>query len=426
LYGKSSTERLAIYENRAPQLCAAEPTAYATDAYAGALSDDYNYINMHAAPLTVAVGRIPATTPARAAAAVARTIAYMENPPAASTFYHAVVAGAEGDSYDHHLAAEATCHALDSCNSDIFVHRVPLIAYPKNGSRNDEANRRLRANLAQGRGLFAFYGHSIGGNYLSDGFYSVAEVESRSSATPPVAFLGTCEGFGIDLDLNTLAPAMLSRAEGGAIAIVAAARKVYRTENSAFGKAFAEEYAKASPGTTTGALFMNAHNRMMSDLDQSKLTINTKCYNLAGDPAVRVPMACSSMNLTSINGAEPSQAAPVEGFSTSALEGTVLDDAGKVDGSFGGPVEIRIYDTPRPGTVVNREEVDFEQPVITLEHDLLATATATASAGRWQARVFIPAPAVPGDCITIEAHATCAGSTRSAHLTRRGVATSTT
>ncbi|MDE6498937.1 MAG: hypothetical protein K2L21_09795 [Muribaculaceae bacterium] len=424
LYGMPSVERLAIYENRAPQLCAAEPTAYATDAYAGALCDDYDYIDMHRAPLTVAVGRIPAATPAKAAAAVERTIRYMENPPVASSYYHAVMAGAEGDQYDHHLAAEDACEALDSCNSSIFVHRLPLIAYPKNGTRHEEANRRLRANLDAGRGLFAFFGHSIGGNFLSDGFYSVAEVESRSYSIPPVAFLGTCEAFGIDLNLNTLAPAMLAHAEGGAIAVVAASRKVYGSENRVLGKEFARQYATAAPGTTTGLLFMNAHNSMMSESDQNKLTINTKCFNLAGDPAVRLPLAAAVMTLKSINGAEPATAEPVAGCSTVNIEGIVLDSDGHTDDSFDGTVEIRIYDTPRPGTVMNSEKVDFEQPQITLEYDLLATANATVSAGCWQSAVYIPAPSEPGGNITIEAHATeISVNPRSAHLTHRGVAT---
>ncbi len=417
IYGTAGVERLAIYENASPQLCAAEPTAFATDAFAGALDDSYSYIDMHRAPMTVAVGRIPASTPSKAATAVDRTISYMENPPSAATRYHAVMATAEGDNYDHYLCGEEACNALDSCDADMFVHRVPMIAYPLNGKRHDEANRRLRANLKSGRGLFTFFGHSIGGNYLSDSFYSVGDVESLDYKVPPVAFLGTCEAFGIDVDLNTLAPAMLSHAAGGAIAVVASSRKVYPTENCALGTAFTRHYAEATPGTTTGHLFMRAHNDMMTASDQGRLSINTKCYNLAGDPAVRLPLASMPMTLTAINGAAPADAAPVAGRSALRLEGSLADD------SFDGIVEIRIYDTPRPGTVVNPEPMAEVQPEITLEYDLLATATAPVAAGEWHAEVFMPEPGTPGGCITIEAHATEGVGARSAHLTHRDVAT---
>ena len=427
LYGMPAAERLAVYESRSPQLNAAEPTAYATDAFAGALSDDYDYISMHRAPLTVAVGRIPASTPAKAAAAVDRTISYMENPPSASSYFHAVMASASGDGYEHYNFGEHTSAVLDSCNSDMIVHRLPLIAYPLNGERNDEANRRLRANLTQGRGLFTFFGHSIGGNYLGEGFYSTHEVERHPYNTPPVAFLGTCEAFGIDLDLNTLAPSMLTQRSGGAIAIVAASRKVYGSENHALGVAFVEEYAHATPGTTVGTLFMNAHNKMMQLNDgTAKRSTNTKCYNLAGDPAVRLPIASAAMKLLAINGSHPNEAAPVAGCATLRLEGAVVDAGGDTDTDFSGPVEIRIYDTPRAGTVMNSEPTDGEQPRITLEYDLLATATATAEAGRWQASLFLPAPSVPGEAITIEAHATHSDKSRQAHLTLRGIPTSET
>lgn len=390
------TERLAVYECFVPDARGSEPSAYANDAFVGCL-DDFTYLQNHNAQMTVAVGRIPADNEGEAANMVGHIIDYLDNPPSAAAFRKVVMSSATGDKYEHYQYCEDMAAILEASDGGFVVNRVPMIAYPRNGNKNEEANNRLAENLAEGRGLFAFFGHSSSqGNSLGTAFYSNSIVQSLNYDVAPVSFLATCNAFAFDTDLDCIAPIMLAKRGGGAIGVVGASRSVYSDYNRSLGLYLARSYAAAKPGTTVGELFMDAHNMLLKSSNSSSLHFNAKCFNLAGDPAVRLPIGDARATLDAVNGAAAAAAEPVKELSAVTLTGSVLDADGNVDTAFNGTAEVVLYDTPRTGTVVIRDASATTHPDITIANSRLTSTSVNVRNGVWEATVFVPSLSNPG------------------------------
>lgn len=390
------TERLAVYECYVPDARGSEPSAYANDAFVGCL-DDFTYLQNHNAEMTVAVGRIPAANEGDAANMVGHIIDYIDNPPTAAAFRKVLMSSATGDKYEHYLYSEDMAAILESSDGGFVVNRVPMIAYPRNGNKNEEANNRLAENLAEGRGLFAFFGHSSSqGNSLGTAFYSNSVAQSLNYDVAPVSFLATCNAFAFDTDLDCIAPVMLAKRGGGAIGVVGASRSVYSDYNKELGLYLARSYSAAKPGTTVGELFMDAHNMLLKSSKSSPLHFNVKCFNLAGDPAVRLPIGDARATLDAVNGTAALSAEPVKELSAITLSGNVLDADGNVDTAFNGTAEVVLYDTPRAGTVVNRDATATKHPDITITNSRLTSTSVNVRNGAWEASVFVPSLSNPG------------------------------
>lgn len=394
-------------------------TCYASDAYVGCL-DDFNYINGYRSQMNVAVGRIPARTDAEAVAMMQHTIDYIENRPSSATFYNTLMASAAGDQYEHYNYCEDMATVLEGSAAGFVVSRVPMLAYPMSGKNYVEANRQLKNHLGEGRGMLAYFGHASAGNSLGDAFYTCAIAENISYEVAPLAMLATCNAFAIDKGTKSLAHSMVGKRGGGAIGVVAACRSVYSDYNRTMGVAIAEAYAAAGKGDTTGDIFMRAHNRAVGAGTTASMCYNSKCYNLCGDPAVRLPIAEAPVALSSAGSA----AGAAQGMAPLLLSGTVAGADGAVDGSFDGTADIVVYDTPTKGMVVVTDPKATSTPEINITNVRIATATVPVSAGRWTAEVFLPEFSVPGSTFALSVDATD-GAGRNAHGYFTGLPTET-
>lgn len=392
-------EMLPLHECDVPSARMMSNTCYASDVYTGCL-DDFDYTQGHRAKMTVSVGRIPARTPGEAASIVAHTIDYMENPPSAAFFHRALMVSAEGDDYEHYNYSEEMTAVIES-SGKFVVTRLPMMAYPLSNNNHTESNMRLRDYLGEGRGFFSYFGHSSYGNSLGNGFYSCIIAETIDYDVPPYAFLATCNAFNLDKDMACLAPTMTARAGGGAIGVVGAARSVFSDANRHLGIAMARAYSEATQGATTGDIFREAHNSVMN-YATSSVPINTKCYNLCGDPAVRLPIAGGAVRLIS---AQTDGADEVAGLSVLRLSGEITDILGdNVDADFDGSVEIIVYDTPVAGSVQIPSGTGTK-PTLEFSNVRIATATAPVANGQWTAEIFIPEFSNPGKTFAISADA---------------------
>ena len=399
--GANGSEQVPAQACTVPSARYNSNSCYATDSYVGCL-DDFNFLNGYRAQMTVAVGRITARTDAEATSMIEHTIDYIENPPSTATFYNALMASAAGDQYEHYYYSEDMAAVLEGANRGFVVSRVPMMAYPMSGLNYVEANRQLRNHLGEGRGLLSYFGHAAAGNSLGSAFYTCAIAESINYEVAPLAMLATCNAFGLDSSTKSLAQSMLGKRGGGAIGVVAATRSVYSDYNRSMGVAVAEAYAAAKPGDTTGDIFMRAHNKVVAPGTSASLCYNTKCYNLCGDPAVRLPIAQSPVTLTSAGSATGT----ARGLAPLLLSGTVADADGNPDSGFNGTADIVVYDTPTKGTVVVADPKASSTPEVNITNVRMATATVAVNAGRWNAEIFLPEFSAPGATFALSVDAT--------------------
>jgi len=387
------SEMLAIHECAVPSARMNTNTCYASDAFVGCL-DDVSYLDAYKAPMTVAVGRIPAHNQAEAASMVQHTVDYIENPPAASSYYHALMASAPADAYEHYYYCDAVADELAAGGHDFIISRLPLIAYPMENNKYVEARRRLTDHLSEGRGLFTYFGHSEAGNILtSSSFYSCAVADALNYDTPPYAVLATCNAFAIDNNRPCVANSMLAKRGGGAIGIIAATRSVFSDYNRIFAVSIARAYAAAQPGQTTGDIFRNGYNNLMNN-STTGVRYNTRCYNLCGDPAVRLPIAEKTITLDAAG--SDGAASPAMGLAALTLRGHIDAGDGTADTAFNGTADIIVYDTPVSGTIQVPDASAKQTPDIVIDNSRLATVSVPVHDGTWSAEIFLPAFSNPG------------------------------
>lgn len=405
--GNVSREMLAVHECEVPNARLNVNTCYASDAYVGCL-DDFSYIDGYRATMTIGVGRISARTDAEAVDCVLHTIDYLENRPSTSSFYRALMSSAAGDRYEHHHFSDDVTAIFEASDRGFVVNRLPMLAYPAPDGFV-EANRQLGVYLSDNRGFFNYFGHASTGKSLGDKFYSPTELARINYDTPPMALLTTCQAFSVDQNKVTLSPAMLAKRGGGAIGIVAATRSVFSDYNQQFGLAMARAYTTALPGDAIGDVYRTAHNTIMTAGQNSGACYNTKCYNLCGDPALRLSIATLDVELESAanatDGGTPAGMAPLR------LSGRIADADGNTDTSFNGTADIVVFDTPVPGTVQIPDPNVSTQPEVIIKNIRLASATATVTDGLWEAEIFLPAFSRPGTDFAVSVDATSAEGT---------------
>lgn len=396
-----SDEKLAIHECNVPLARLSRNSCYASDAFAGCL-DDIAFENGHRAKMTVAVGRITARTPSEAGMMVQRTIDYIETPPPAAAHTRTLMVSATGDKYEHFEYCEDMTAEIERTDGGFVISRLPMIAYPSTAGSFKEAHLRLKDHLGEGRGLLAFFGHSAQGNTLGSGFYSCAIADILDYDVPPIALLATCNAFAIDRDIPTLAPTMVAKRGGGAIGVIAASRSVFSDHNRTFACQLAKAYVTARPGHTLGDIYRTAHNSVVS-MTSSALCFNSKCFNLCGDPAVRIPIAGARAVLDAAGSDGATHAA--QGLSSVTFRGHIENPDGTPDDTFSGTAEIIVYDTPVQGSVQVADPA-APAPEIIIRNTRIATATVPVSDGKWEASVFIPEFSSPGSDYAVSIDAT--------------------
>lgn len=415
LQDKVRREVLAVHEAALPAARMLRSANYASDSYVGWMDPTQTYIDFSSARMDIAVGRLPAKDIGEARAMVSHTIDYMENPPQGMFAYRALMGSGTGDSYEHYNFSLSALKALQNGQAGIAARNVPIIGY----SSPAEASRHFCDALREGCGFVCFFGHSVSGRDLGSGsFYSDIMAERLDYNVYPMAMLATCSAFHIDSDLKSVGVSMVGKEHGGAIACIAATRSVYSSYNRDFAVKVSNAYAAGTYSTTSGDIFRNAHNAIVSGNTLPGSRFNTKCYNLCGDPAVRLPFAGGKAVLESCTNADGTGAA-IKGNAMVELKGFVdSGDGATPDESFDGTVSIDIFDTPVPGTVM--AEDTGTKPSLTIENIRLARVTADVIAGRWAVKAYMPPFSRPGEDFSLSIDAT-ASDGRMAHAYRKNL-----
>lgn len=406
-------EVLAVHEAALGDARLSLSSAYASDSYVGWMRDNKSFTDFSRARMDVAVGRLPARNPGEARAMVNHTIDYMQHTPDSRHAYRAVMGSGLGDKYEHYLYSAATTAALRRYGVSVFD--VPMIAY----GNTTQAATQLHGALREGCGFFCYYGHAAGGNLVGEAaYYSTDIINSLSYNVYPMAMLATCNTFQIDCEQPCAASAMLMKERGGAIAVIAATRSVFSSYNHLLAMAVAEAYAKGRPGETTGDIYRRGHNAIVGGNTLESACFNAKCYNLCGDPAVRLPFAHAGITLESCTESGAGEDVMPRGDALVTLGGYVDGDDGEPDTDFNGTARIEIFDTPVPGTVMRQDAGNL--PEIELENIRLALGNARVENGRWRAEMYVPPFSNPGREFAIAIDAT-ADDGRSAHALYSGL-----
>ncbi len=391
--------------------CGETPTAYATDALYGMLSDDfvfdYKLSENHflRAPLDIQVGRIPASSDGEAGDFVSKEERYLDNPSDSPIYNRAFMLSDQGDSNLHLDQGQKIRTLLKTLSPSTMVDMLALPLYSKN---IENMRDRIRQQLNRGVGLWMFLGHSSSGSYIGSGVpWSIAYDKDFAYDNPTFTLFGTCQSLKMDDQTYTLQDEMLLNPSGGMMAGIGASRPAYAQYNLYLVNMMARSFYSLTGNTTMGEVYRGGRNLfaltpnvILSGIGTHEgVATNNMAYNFAGDPLLPLRMPSGTVKVTNIDDdeVESDSSFSFDALESAMVEGNVYDADGNVDTSFNGQMTMLIYDGKH--TEDTSSTADSSNPTVNVEIEdlMLQEVVFNVVNGHFAKQVTFAVPTYSGD-----------------------------
>lgn len=365
-----------------------ESSAYSTDDYLAYL-DDNSGMRPSQDKLSIALGRIPCTTPAEAALAVDKIEQYHSRLPRSDWRNKVLILADDGNRGIHMTQSESLFKNAVKASGDksLLFDKVYIDAYDWQNGSYPIARSEFYRRLNDGTMLWVYVGHGSPTALCGDNMVTYLDMSTQFFLRHwPFCYAATCSFLKWDTDITSAAEMLYFTSEGGIIGAVSALRPVYISYNGDFTAAFGTELATRNPDglfPTMGEVYQRAKNRLSDD--------NRLRFVYMGDPALRTVLPSASVRLDSVNGVAVTPDAqvtlPARGRLT--LSGTVLTPAGQIDTGFNGRISATLFDADRSVVSMGHGE-DGEQVPFDVHGDMLLMAGGSVSNGEFSFSVQMP------------------------------------
>jgi hypothetical protein len=353
--------------------------------------------------LSIAVGRIPATSASVAKAAVDKIQNYCNKSAQGTWRNNFLLTADDQDSGEHMKQAERLYNSLmnsDSAN-DAFIKKLYTDEFELVSGRYPEARTRFYRYLDEGVLWWTYQGHASTTALSAEGLVTYTDLNALYLRHWPAVYAATCNFLRWDAASLSGAEIMFNNASGGVIAAISANRPVYITDNGYL----AESFGKAVLGRdengqiySIGQAYQRAKNyyRRSSSTDRIVLNTNKLRYVLLGDPAMHLLMPSNRVQLDTIGNV------PVEELGTTdtpatlmarqqtTIKGRITDAAGTLLSNFNGVITGTLYDAEE--SVTTRGNGDEGEPVtFQRQGGRLFIGTDSIKNGEFTMKVVMPA-----------------------------------
>lgn len=381
-------EELICYETENVDQARDRTKNFTSDKYFVMLENNFNATYLHRGIMSLSVGRIDVASVAEARKINAKIGRFLNRPRGHDIYGNILVLSDDGDEQGHFLDAEKVISDMAGANPTFTYTRAHNLIYPWEDRIAIPARKAITAALRSGQGLFVYSGHCNHSDLTGERLYDINLINSSEYDDYPFAMLATCETFGFDRNSQVIGPSMLRTDNGGAIGVIGSCRSVYMEYNRTLACAVGRAYAQATPATTIGDISRIAHNYCIRNYTENDRAANNLCYNLCGDPALKVGAPDRDIVIDLIDGQAPNTdtATDLGALKTVTVEGHVEGPA------FNGDAVIRVFDTPF--TVQTDERTNGEDKTVkydvTIDEKLLAMTTAEVIDGKFTATLTVP------------------------------------
>ncbi len=351
--------------------------------------------------LDMAIGRLPADTPARALAMVEKVRNYESTQDTGSWRQRAT------------LVADDVCQGLRCDYPLMFTHtrqtealaddvlpvglerdRVYLYEYGNECiyDRKPVAAAALRKSIDDGTLIVNYTGHGSEVQLADEKILEPSGVASMTNADRLFFFLtASCSVGKFDFAGEGLSEALVRRPGGGAIAALSATAVAYSPSNAELNRQFFlgtfpdRDFARSRPlgeALVRAKIVMGAFS-----------ALNNRRYPLLGDPAVRLSATPSSirMQVETVRAAGAVAPDTLMRGARVVLRGQVVDGAGSIIDDFRGAVNLRVYDAEiRRDETADCRESRF-QATYNLTGAAILRQTAAVENGRFEISFVTPA-----------------------------------
>ena len=330
-------------------------TTYTSDDFFGFLDDaeDVNAIN-NVNLLYIGIGRIPARTPAEAAAVVDKIIHYSDPKTQGPWRNELSLVADDGDQNLHFMDAEAFAGTISSTDSACNIEKVYLDAFMEQntpaGGRYPQVNQAISSQIYNGILIWNYTGHGSSTRLSNEDILDQSIINGFANPDKfPLFLTATCDFTPYDNPLiQSIGANLLVRAGSGAIALMTTTRLVFAFSNKAINNNYLQTaLQQASDGSwyslgDAGRLAKNFTYQTQTD------AVNNRKFTLVGDPALTLAFPRYRVQTGSING-KPVTATPdsLKALNQYTIGGQVTDNSGTTLGSYSGTLYTTVFDKPR-------------------------------------------------------------------------------
>ncbi len=314
-------------------------------------------------------------------------------------------AGRSNDRDLHILNADGTAELIDQDETGIRLEKIYQISYPTEntsaGPRVPQATLAMVDRINDGTLVFNFSGHGAE-QFLTDQRLFTSDDIGRLTNRNRLSIMvtATCSfGRFDDTEDNSGAEKMLLHPDGGLIAALTTTRVVYTSPNPEILN-FGLNIALTREMTRRDA---NGKPQRLGDIFRNtKITpvgreFNSRKFILLGDPAMRIGLPTSQVEITHINDSEilPDTLFELRALDRVTVSGHISQSRGTVNTSFDGEANVRVFDARR---LVRYPDFDWlESPGCWLDDcgyfvqtDALFNGRVSVSGGHFESEFIIP------------------------------------
>lgn len=389
----SSIEELLCYETEVVEQARDLTKNYTSDKYFVMLEDSFNENRIPFGKMNLAIGRLDVSSVTEGDKVNAKIERFMNRPRSHAVYGNVLVMSDDGDNQRHFLDAEETIVGMDSINPTLTFTRAHNLIYPWSSLVSIEGRKSITSALKTGQGFMFYYGHSSLTSLTGEKLYDLNLISQAHCDDYPFALLATCETFGFDRNYKALGQSMLNDERGGAIAVIGSSRSVFMEYNKSFAQAVANAYAAATPQTTIGDIVRDAHNFCINNYSEVDRAVNAMCYNLCGDPALKLGAPNLEITIDAIDGNQPNDDGTMilSPLKPLRIEGHIVGTNGIIS-EFDGEAIIRIYDTPLTVETYEKKGSDKNRYPVTLDEKIVAQQKTCVTQGKFAVDITAPLP----------------------------------
>lgn len=323
--------------------------------YYGIMTDNLLQVNrIDSAPISLGVGILPISTDMEGEIAVAKIRAYLEKEDFSSTVNSTYSISCEGDDHLHEKQAIGFGETLNEIVSNNlnskFAHET-LWTEPLDPS---QTAARIQDAMRRGKSVIYYYGHAS-----TTGFNGLSTFESMTAGNNELGFMfyGGCDLSKIDMGESGSGDSGVTRTKNGFIGILGSTRTAMSNHNESLGNNllnsifFGRDNKWLESTPTIGEVVSRAKENTTNNSEVSFIYV--------GDPALRVPVALTSVSIDNIEGSYRSG-------DVVTVSGTVTDRSGQPLTDYNGFVTVTLMEpsrmvvTPQPSDPKVSKMPDYE------------------------------------------------------------------
>ena len=331
--------------------------------------------NMGSDSYCIGVGRIPARSVTEAKNAVDKIYRYVNNSEKGEWKNQLLMIADDMDNGIHMDQTESLLNLMnrESNSKNFIVNKLYIDAFTRESSSYPQAKTQMFRLLKEGTIWWNYIGHANTTSWTHDGLFSYTEMSTLYLKKYPFLYAATCEFLRWDAHATCGAEVMFNLTDGGTIATFSASRPVYIANNGLLTNALAPYILKRDETGRTlpiGEIVRLTKNGMFNTTGNKVSDRNKLRFSLMGDPAMRLAIPSSRINIETICGAYVDQGEQtiIQARQNVEIKGHIVDHNGKPLNDFTGTIHCTLYDAEKSTTTHGYTNGDDGKEVVFEEH----------------------------------------------------------